>query len=65
MFCINVHDKYNAILVNTIEEIFIGLREEINIPKEIEVEYEKIFLIYKLNDFKELYRSNSENENNY
>jgi hypothetical protein len=40
--------------VNTIKEMFNKLREYNDVPGEIEREYESLFIMYKLNDFKEL-----------
>ena len=40
--------------VDSMKEMFNKLRQYNEIPKYIENEYEKIFLLYKLNDFKEV-----------
>jgi hypothetical protein len=40
--------------VVTMEEMFTELRKYHDIPEEIEKEYEKIFIMYKLNDFNEI-----------
>jgi hypothetical protein len=44
----------NDIDVDTIKKMFIELRQYSDVPEEVEQEYEKIFLLYKLNDFKKL-----------
>jgi hypothetical protein len=45
-------DAYGT--VGSIKEMFTELRKYNNIPEEAEKEYENIFIIYKLNDFKEI-----------
>jgi hypothetical protein len=40
--------------VDTIKEIFEEIKNYYDIPKEIEKEYESIFLLYKMNDFKKI-----------
>jgi hypothetical protein len=50
----NIYFPYSEGYADTIEEMFIKLRKYNEIPRSIEDEYEKIYLLYKLNDFKEL-----------
>jgi hypothetical protein len=50
----NVYLPYSDGYVNTMKAMFNKLREYNEIPQSIEDEYEKIYLLYKLNDFKEL-----------
>jgi hypothetical protein len=38
--------------VSTMKEMFVELRGYSEVPKYIEKEYESLFIMYKLNDFK-------------
>jgi hypothetical protein len=51
---ISFPDSDNDGYVNTIKEMFTKLKQYNEIPQMIEEEFENIFLLYKLNNFKKL-----------
>jgi hypothetical protein len=54
LFCFVNYFFSFAGYVNTIKEMFNGLREYSKIPEEVEKEFENIFIMCKLNNFKEI-----------
>jgi hypothetical protein len=52
-FNANYSSSFTNGYVKTIKEMFIKLREAVDVPEKIEREYESLFIMYKLNNYKE------------
>jgi hypothetical protein len=53
-FGFNYSTSETPCYLGSLTDMFIKLREYSEIPEEVEKEYERLFLLYKLNDFKKI-----------